>query len=181
MRKALIAVVALSVLGGCSKPAGRPAQDASRAPSVGARPSSAALLPRRKVGLWRMAVNTSSGPGFSVTGKVCVDAARAGDFDIKPPAMKEKAHCDRTKFRPVPGGWAFETKCVMKGHTTTTQGVVTGDFSSSYHVETTSRTDPPIQGGLDVAKASADARWLGPCPEGMKPGEIRFGGLNLGG
>jgi hypothetical protein len=182
MRKVLIVAAGAAAVAGCSRPADHHANRGPTEPGAApANPSAAAgLLPRRRPGLWRMALDTSTGPGFSISGKMCVDASRASDFDVKPPTMNEKPECDKTKFRAITGGWSFQTKCRMKGRVMTTDGIITGDAWSRYHVETATRTDPP-HAGMDVAKVSIDAAWDGPCPRGMKAGDLKLGGINLGG
>jgi hypothetical protein len=185
MRKVLIVAVGVTALAGCSKSADHAATNAAGAP--GAAPPSnpiaaaaKAMEPRRKAGLWQMAVSTTGGPGMSLSLQTCIDAAHASDFNVKPPASA-RTNCSSSKSHPIAGGWAFESTCTTNGRTMKTTGTVTGDLSSGYHMEASTQTEPPMQGMAAVAKTNIDAKWLGACPPGMKPGATKFGGMNLGG
>jgi hypothetical protein len=62
--------------------------------------------------------------------------------------------------------------------------VINGDFDSAY---TVTLTAPSAAGGLSTGSASADqplmtmeAKWLGPCPQGQRPGDIILpGGIRM--
>jgi uncharacterized protein DUF3617 len=181
MRKVLLgSAFVAAALAGCSKPA-EPARD-SRSP--GAPPSASTanvarmLDAKRREGLWQMAMSTSAGPGMRFNVKVCVDKTIAGDFNVKGPGMGD---CTASKLRPGAGGFTFDSVCKKDGRTITTTGVVTGDVANKYHVDASTTMDPPPPGIAAVQKTTIDAEWQGPCPAGMKPGEAKVGGMNLGG
>ena len=182
MRKVLIAVIGATALVGCTRSADhkRADEQGHGQTQVQAAEGRGPIMPSRKPGLWQMAMNTSTGPGLSFRMQVCVDPSTAGDFDIKPPSLGKKADCDKRSFRPEAGGWAFESVCRVDGRTLTTQGRITGFGSDTYHLESTTRTDPPAA-GIKEANSTIDAKWLGPCPAGMTPGKPKVMGFNVGG
>ncbi|HEY2254186.1 MAG TPA: hypothetical protein VGI11_00995, partial [Variovorax sp.] len=55
--------------------------------------------------------------------------------------------------------------------TATTHSVITGDFNTAYHMESRSTYSPPMMGRSEGAIAM-DAKWLGPCQAGQKPGDM---------
>ena len=60
--------------------------------------------------------------------------------------------------------------------TATTDAVITGDFDSSYRNDMQVRYNPP-QRGMSEMKMTQEARWLGPCKPGQKPGDIMMPGM----
>ncbi len=185
MRKAMLAgvtVLAAAAAAGCSKPANQAAGgEGGRSASEAASPASAvtrAFEPRRKPGLWQMAMSSTGGPGVSVNAEMCVDAATAADFDVQ--AGKHSKDCTNSRLTPTGNGWTFQSVCKMDGRTMTSQGVVTGDMSSDYAMVVTTRMDPPSGMPADTT-TRIQAKWQGPCPAGMKPGAMKLGGMNIGG
>jgi hypothetical protein len=91
-----------------------------------------------------------------------------------------KAHCGKTSFAPdASGGVSFKTTCTVKGRTIVSQGVATGDFSSSYAIDATTRMDPPIPGAPGEVRTRIQATYAGPCRPGQKPGQasMKFSGF----
>lgn len=186
MRIAVICLAsALALMAGCSKkPAERAASGASAAaPATTANaPTSAKggiLTPHRKAGLWQLAIDTSGGPGVSFTGQTCVDASTDQDFAWHGPHSTSQ-NCDKTVMRPTLGGLAFDSVCRMGKRTITSHGVVTGDFNTAYNVDVTTRMDPAQPGMPTEMRSQVKAKWMGACPQGMKPGSVKMGGMTIG-
>jgi hypothetical protein len=74
------------------------------------------------------------------------------------------------------GKVTIHSVCKHEGMTTTSDAVITGDFESSYRSDMVIRYDPPQQGMKDM-KMVQEARWLGPCKPGQKPGDIMMQGM----
>ena len=51
-------------------------------------------------------------------------------------------------------------------------GVANGDFNSRYHADIVVQMDPPPAPGAAEVKVGLDARWVGECPSGKKPGDV---------
>jgi hypothetical protein len=189
MRKTLLGgAMALAALAGaaCSQKAEQAAAPAgeggARPASEAASPASAvtgALQPKRKAGLWRMSMSHTGGPGMSMTAEMCVDEASAGDFNFDP--GKRSKDCTNSKLTPTGNGWAFESICKMDGRTVTTQGTVTGDMSSNYAMQASTRMEPAPEGMPATSDTKIEAKWIGACPPGMKPGAVKVAGMNIGG
>ncbi|RPI42776.1 MAG: DUF3617 family protein [Betaproteobacteria bacterium] len=129
--------------------------------------------PRRKPGLWQQTV-TMSGPGAPPQlMSICTDektdnlmANRAGS-DQK---------CTQQSVRRQ--GNAFVVDAVCKDGKTTihTHGTFTGDFTSRYSGELRSTFEPPMHGMKEMTQ-KIDARWVGPCKPGQKPGDVMVEGV----
>jgi hypothetical protein len=127
-------------------------------------------LPKRKPGLWEIQHQTQSlpssvGPIQMCTDEKTDDIMRQGGEQMKPKCsiMDWKKEGERVTVNSV---------CkIMDVTTATTTAVFIGSFDSSYRGEIHSTFDPPIHGKKETNMTLA-AKWLGPCKEGQKAGDI---------
>lgn len=71
--------------------------------------------------------------------------------------------------------------CKVEGSTATTDGVFEGSFDTNYKGTMKTRFNPPLQ-GMAESNMTQQARWLGPCKPGQKPGDVimpNMGGFNV--
>jgi hypothetical protein len=61
--------------------------------------------------------------------------------------------------------------CKTEGTAVTGISVISGNFESHFHVDIRSSYNPPLDGRKE-AMSSIDAKWIGPCKPGQKPGDI---------
>jgi hypothetical protein len=126
--------------------------------------------PKRKPGLWEIQHQTQSMPSSMGPIQMCTDEKtddimRQGAEDMKPKCsvMDWKKEGDRVTVNSV---------CKIMGVTTaTTTAIFTGSFDSTYRGEIRSTFDPPIHGRKESNMTLA-AKWLGPCKEGQKAGDL---------
>jgi hypothetical protein len=116
----------------------------------------AADAPRRKSGLWEMKTQMAGMPGQGPM-QMCVDQA---SDNVMQERAKEKVNC------PV-----MDVSRSAGKVTITSDSVITGDFDSAYRNDMVVRYDPP-QHGMKEMKMVQEARWLGPCKSGQKPGDV---------
>lgn len=175
----LICGCAALALAACSKKAdtaGGPAPAAS-APVAAAAP---AAPPTRKAGLWEQ---TMSMPQMTQTAKICLDEAT--ETKTKWWSTERhggKSNCTEESVTPTAGGWTFHSVCnTGDGTKVTSDGTATGDFGSHYKVDVTSVTSgAPMAQANGTHKISIEASWKGPCPAGMKAGDIEMpGGMRI--
>ena len=89
--------------------------------------------------------------------------------------------CSKQEVKRVGNSLVVNSVCSTGGITTTSQGVMTGDFNSAYTVKVTSKRQggPPQAGPADM-KMQIDAKWAGPCKADQKPGDIIMpGGMKM--
>jgi hypothetical protein len=133
-------------------------------------------LPKRKSGLWEMKMTGAGMPGH--VSQTCVD--KKSDHLMKQD-VEEKMSCSKTDMRREAGKLIAESVCKIEGSTATTRSVITGDFDSAYRVDSKTTYTPPLA-DLKEGSVVIDAKWLGPCKPGQKPGDIIIPGagkLNL--
>ena len=145
--------------------------------------ASAQAMPMRKAGLWEMTMQMSAPMQMTVTSKQCTDASeeKAGAaFRSNGPTMPGGVDCKAGVPLPAPGGgWSYSSVCTMKSMTMTTSGVAKGDFNSGYHMESTTRMSPAPIPQLAESHMTMDAKWVGPCPADIKPGDMIVNGRKI--
>lgn len=147
---------------------------------VGTLPGSAAAaeMPKRKPGLWevnaRMAGMPSPGPV-----QQCID--QTSDDLMQQRANAQKQNCSVIEVRPQGNKVSVHSVCKVNNSTATTDAVFVGAFDSAYKGDMLTRFSPPLN-GMSESRVAVDARWLGPCSPGQKPGDVlmpNVGGMNI--
>ena len=134
--------------------------------------ASAADAPRRKSGLWEVRTQMAGMPSQGPM-QMCVDQA---SDNLMQERAKEKANCLVMDVNRGAGKVTIHSVCKLDGTTATTDAVITGDFDSNYRNDMHIRYNPP-QHGMSEMKMTQEARWLGPCKPGQKPGDIMMPGM----
>lgn len=182
----VIAAASLAALAACNK---KPAEPAAQAPSAEAPAAQAPasttaaaapfVAPHRKPGLWEQTISMAQ---MKQSTQLCVDEALEAKMGWWG-QQATKDMCSKSNFsRGLDGSVSFTSECDMgSGGHTVTKGKATGDFSTAYKVElasvTTGSTTPQMNG---EHKSVIDAAWKGPCPAGMKGGDmVMAGGMKM--
>ncbi len=135
-----------------------------------AAPTAASELPQRKSGLWEMKTGGAAMQGQSMTMQMCIDQA-TDDALRNTGEVTAGGQCSKVQIKRDGQRLITESTCKVENTTATTRGVFTGDFATAYKVETTTRYQPPLMGRAED-RMTIEARWLGPCKPGMKPGDM---------
>jgi hypothetical protein len=135
-------------------------------------------LPTRKAGLWEMKIAKTGAQQPEMTMQHCTDETTDKDMNNTVSPMA-KQMCSKQDIRKTATGYTIDAICKVAGVSMTSHSEMTGDLNSAYSVATTSHTE----GGpanLRDAMTRIDAKWLGPCKEGQKAGDIVMpGGLKF--
>jgi hypothetical protein len=131
-------------------------------------------LPAMKAGLWESRMEATGGGLPPSTSKQCMD----GKIDLEG-MMKQMGGMCQVTWKRVGDAIETDSACKMGPVTARGKGIVTGDFNSKLHIETTTITEVNMPAGgpksavpIDPIKMVIDARWLGPCEAGQSPGDI---------
>lgn len=138
--------------------------------------SAAADAPKRKSGLWEVTTQMSGMPaGMPSRGPIqmCVDQA---SDNLMQERAKEKSNCSVMDVNRGAGKITIHSVCKFEDTTATTDAVITGDMDSNYKNDMTIKYSPP-QHGMATMKIAQEARWLGPCKAGQKPGDVMMPGM----
>ena len=139
-------------------------------------PALAQDAPRRKSGLWEVSMSSAQMPAPMVS-RQCVDE-KTDDFTRRPSQGREQ--CSKQSVRREGGNVIIDSVCQIEGSTATTHGVFSGDFKSAYKGDMVTKFAPPLR-GLAESKMSFQARLVGPCAPGQKPGDVQIQGMPGGG
>ena len=140
--------------------------------------ASSAELPKRKPGLWELNTRMAGMPSMGAM-QQCID--RSTDDLMQQQAKKEKHNCSVLEVKTQGNKATIHSVCKVQGSTATTDAVFVGTFDVAYKGDMHTRFSPPLE-GMSEAKATIDARWIGPCKPGQKPGDVimpNMGGMNI--
>lgn len=131
-------------------------------------------MPKRKSGLWEIKMG-AGGPTMSQ----CVDQSRDEAFRQMSARMAHEMKCETSNVQKGAGTYAFQQSCQMGKTKMTSATRVTGNFDTGYTMESQSKYDPPMM-GMSESKTVMEAKWLGPCKAGQRPGDMTMpGGMTM--
>lgn len=138
----------------------------------------AADSPKRKSGLWEIKSQMEGMPSMGAI-QQCID--QNTDDVMQQRAKKEKPDCSVMDVKPQGNKVTTHSVCKFEGTTATTDAVFIGAFDSAYKGDMRTRYNPPMH-GMSESKMTMEARWLGPCKPGQKPGDVimpNMKGMNM--
>ena len=127
-------------------------------------------LPIRKAGLWEMKTQ----PGGSlpaVTMQQCTDETTEKQMSTMYSPMAKEV-CSKNEIQKTATGYVTDSVCAVGGISSTSHAETTGDFNSAYTVKTTSHNEGAPAGVPRDTTTVIEAKWLGACKPGQKPGDI---------
>jgi hypothetical protein len=140
-------------------------------------------LPKRKAGLWEVAMQVQGQGGVpAMNSKQCVDARSDEEMQRKALSGSDlKSQCRQLSSKKIPGGQEIEVECkAQDGGTTRVLSRMTGDMQANYTVDSSMTFTPPRH-GMSNAKMTMTATHRGACPAGMKPGDVQMGAMAMPG
>lgn len=127
-------------------------------------------FPTMKAGLWESQITRDGAPAKTGPMKMCMDAAVQKEMmDMGMGTMKEM--CSKNDIRRDGNRMYGNAECKLGESTMKSTSVTTFSGDVSYRTEVKATYDPPMM-GKSAAATIIDSRWTGPCPAGMKAGDI---------
>jgi hypothetical protein len=146
-------------------------------------------MPKRKSGLWEMKMTSTHGQGGTFAMQQCIDEATdefmqkqadsASTMTSKRGNSSSKQKCSSQNVRREGNKFMMDSVCQHGKTTATTHAVATGTFDSSYRMESKTTFEPPMR-GMRESTTIVEAKWLGPCKEGQRPGDVIMPGMPEG-
>jgi hypothetical protein len=136
-------------------------------------------LPVRKAGLWEMKIVKVGGSVPEMTMQHCTDPTTDKEMNnsVSPLA---KQICTRQDVQKTATGYVTDSVCTVAGVSMTTHAEISGDFNAGYTVTSTTHSDKGPTGKPLDATTKIEAKWVGDCKPGQKPGDILMpGGFKL--
>jgi len=139
-------------------------------------PAAALELPARKAGLWEITMTFDGRTMPPQVSQHCVDAATDKLMSSIGGNMRPGSACSKQDVSRVGNTIVVDSVCQVGATTTTSHGVITGDFNSAYTIKSTSKREggPAIPGMPKDGTTSMtiDAKWTGACKADQKPGDM---------
>ena len=135
-------------------------------------------MPKRKSGLWEIKMTHEGSPGMGPI-QQCID--QNTDNLMQQKAKDNKQDCSVMDVKTSGNKVVVHSVCKIEGSTATTDGVFEGAFDSAYKGTMKTQFNPPMH-GMSQSNMTLDARWLGACKSGQKPGDVimpNMGGMNV--
>jgi hypothetical protein len=138
-------------------------------------PAFAIDMPARKPGLWEVKMVFEGRNLPAQVMKQCTDAASDKVMNSNFGGSAQEA-CSKQDVTKSAAGMVVDSVCKFGDSTTTSHAVVTGSFDSAYTVSVTSTREGgrPLPGATPGAPSqmTIEAKWMGPCPAGQRPGDV---------
>jgi hypothetical protein len=145
-------------------------------PALDAR---AVEMPLRKPGLWEMKLVRTGSPLPEMTMQHCTDETTDKDMATASAPMSKEI-CSKRDIEQTAAGYVTDSVCSVAGVSMTSHSEISGDFNSAYTVKTTSHAEHGTAGPPRDVTTMIEAKWLGACKPGQKPGDIVMpGGFKL--
>jgi len=130
-------------------------------------------FPPRKAGLWQIDMNMPGEKMPPQQMKMCIDPATDAEM-YKLGMNASQGMCDKPDIHRSGSSVTVSTVCKMGQSQLTSQAVTRFTGDTAYHTDANTKFDPPLA-GRDQSVVTQDAKWTGPCPADMEPGDVLMG------
>jgi hypothetical protein len=126
--------------------------------------------PKLKPGLWELNRLSDRPNDKGMRTSICLDESLQKDmWEMGVGAMK--GMCSKSDFRISGGKGSGEFVCNMGGSTMRSKSTMTLTGDTAYHTEVDTTFDPPLN-GMAKTHSTLEARYLGSCRTGQRPGDM---------
>ncbi len=137
-------------------------------------PALALDMPARKPGLWELKMDFEGHKLPATVMKQCTDAT--SDKVMNSNFGGAAQDCSKQEVTKSATGMIVDSVCKFGDSTTTSHAVITGSFDSEYTVNVSSTREDgraiPGMPATGATKMNIQAKWLGPCAAGQRPGDV---------
>lgn len=145
--------------------------------AIGMSAASAQSFPKMKAGMWESTTKSDQPGGTMPTTLMCIDDS------VIEPMMKlgqgmAQGMCSKNESSISGNKVTGNVECKIANSTIRSKSVTTFNGDSGYRTETKSTYDPPLFGTKEAATVT-EAKYIGPCKAGMKPGDISSNGMTI--
>ena len=128
-------------------------------------------FPPRKPGLWEVSMSSGATQRPPMLTRLCVDAT--SDAAMYKASMDNPGvTCSRREVVRSGLTVTIDSICTMGQRTISSHMTTVFTSDTAYHTEMMSHFEPPIAAGRPDSGTTQDAKWIGPCPADMKPGDL---------
>lgn len=138
-------------------------------------PAGALDMPARKAGLWEIKMSFDARNSPPLISQHCIDAATDKLMNSIGGGMSKEV-CSKQDVQRSGGTIVVDSVCKSGDATTTSHGVMSGNFDQAYSVKISSKREggAPLPGAAPggVTNMTIEAKWTGACKADQKPGDI---------
>lgn len=165
----------LFALGACSGKSDQAGGNTTTTTTTSTTTPAAAAARMPKAGLWEMTV-TAASLRAPMKSQICMPEPTPGSNPFAPPTQSGQT-CAKNVITPTATGYTLDMDCEMSGMKVAIAGTVSGDFTTNFKTETTTTMSGPNvpPAAAKGVKSTLEAKYIGACPSGMKPGESKQG------
>lgn len=138
--------------------------------------SLAADFPRRRSGLWEVHSASAQALGLPPTLQCIGDRSDSAKWHLDR-AVGKRGSCTLGAFRRMGNAWVADSICREGRTVVSSRKIATGDFLTYYRIDTIVRYEPPLGGSRDEDKEALEARYIGRCAPGQRPGDVVVPGM----
>jgi hypothetical protein len=134
-------------------------------------PAAAVDYPTLKNGQWEMTTSAAEAGAPPRKSTICLDAnTQKSMIDMGVGMQKEM--CTRMDMRREGARFITDAECKLGTSVIKSHGVMTMTGDTAYRTETSATFDPPLAKDMKESKTVIEGRYLGPCRDGMQPGDM---------
>lgn len=104
---------------------------------------------------------------------MCIDKTIGREM-MQMGSSMQKEMCSKNEMSREGNKLHMHSVCKFGETRATTKGTAVFSGDTGYRMETNSSYSPPLM-GMREAKTLIEAKWLGPCKPGQKPGDVTLG------
>jgi len=109
--------------------------------------------------------------------QACVDE-KSDDLTQQQAQAQSKKSCSRNDIKHEGDRVLVHSVCQFDKTTATSDAVFSGRFDSGYRGDIKTTYSPPMAGRKET-QITIEAKWLGPCKAGQKPGDVTINGTTI--
>jgi hypothetical protein len=149
----------------------------------GASVVSAQTLPKMKAGMWESTVVHQGGDakkdakGETPKTTMCINDS-VMELIMKMGQGISQQMCSKNTSQVSGNKMTGSAECKMGGSTISSTSTTTFNGDSSYRTEAKAVYSPPLNGMKETVTVT-EAKYVGPCKAGMKPGDINTMGITM--
>jgi hypothetical protein len=130
-------------------------------------------LPKRKPGLWEITILPGEGQHAVSAGKMCIDGATDLELMRFGLGMTDQL-CSKRDLNVSGSTATIDAVCKIGTSQQTSHSTIRYSGNSAYRTEIKAKYDPPFLGKSETTTIQ-EAKWTGPCPADLKPGDLVTG------
>lgn len=140
-------------------------------------PAGADEMPKRKSGLWQIKMSMDGMPAGATTMQTCVDE-KSDDITQQQAQAQTRKSCSQNETKRDGDRVIVHSVCRFGQTTATSDATFSGRFDATYRGEIKTSFSPPLAGRSET-RMNVEAKWLGACAAGQRPGDVIVNGQVL--